>query len=132
MKIKRSAHAVYNIEYHFVWIAKYRKSILVRSVKAYTEYLINQICVEYGLTIIELEVSMDHIHLFVESPPKYSPAEIMNFLKSISARELFKKFPALRKKLWAGEFWGDGYFVGTSGDNVTTDSIKEYIQRHRS
>ena len=132
MKARRSAHAVYNIEYHFVWIPKYRKSIMVRNVKAYVEYLIRRVCKEYGLWIIELEVLSDHVHLFVESPPKYSPAEIMNFLKSITAREIFKKFPILREHFWAGEFWGDGYYVGTSGDKVTTDSIKDYIRRHRS
>ena len=132
MKVRRSPHAVYNIEYHFVWIPKYRKSIMVRNVKAYAEYLIRKVCKEYGLWIIELEVASDHVHLFVESPPKYSPAEIMNFLKSITAREIFKKFAILREHFWAGEFWGDGYYVGTSGDQVTTDSVKEYIRRHRS
>ncbi len=75
MVVKRSAHAVYNIQYHFVWIPKYRKTILKRSVKAYAEYLIKRICKEYGLSIIELEVVADHIHLLVEAPPKYSPAQ---------------------------------------------------------
>jgi putative transposase len=89
------------------------------------DYLIRKVCKEYELWIIELGVASDHVHLFVESPPKYSPAEIMNFPKSITAREIFKKFPILQEHFWAGEFWGDGYYVGTSGDQVTTDSVNQ-------
>ncbi len=55
----------------------------------------------------------------------------MNFLKGITGKEIFKRFPWLRKQLWAGEYWGDGYYVGTSGDQVTKESVEEYIRRHR-
>ena len=75
-----------------------------------------------------MEVVEDHIHIFVEAPPKYSPAEIVQIMKSISGREVFKKYPELRKQLWAGEFWNDGYFVRSVGDNVTAEIIRKYIE----
>ena len=70
----------------------------------------------------------DHVHLFVDATPKFSPAQIVQRLKSITAREIFKKFPQLREQLWAGEFWSDGYYVGIAGDKQTTEMIKKYIR----
>ena len=68
------------------------------------------------------------MHIFIEVPPKYSPAEVVQVMKSISAREIFKKYPKLRKQLWSGELWNDGYFVRSVGDKVTADIIRKYIQ----
>ena len=93
-------------------------------------HILKHIAQEYEFEIVEVEVVPDHVHLFISGPPRYSPAELIKVIKSISARELFKKFPELRKKLWAGEFWGSGYYVGTAGDQVTTEMIQQYI-RHQ-
>jgi len=73
----------------------------------------------------------DHVHIFIEAPPKYSPARLVQILKSISAREVYKKFPEM-KKMWSGEIWNDGYFVRSVGDKVTADIIRQYIkyQKH--
>ena len=129
MAIRRTPHAVYNIQYHFVWRPKYRKSLLIRTRRAYLLYLLERIVREYDLEVVEVEVVPDHIHLFVSAPPRYSPARIMEILKGIPAREMFKKFPKLRKELWAGELWGPGYYVGTAGDKVTSDMVKRYIRQ---
>ena len=75
-----------------------------------------------------MEVMKDHVHIFIEVPPKYSPARVVQIMKSISARKIFEKFPELRKQLWAGEFWNDGYFVRSVGDEVTADIIRKYIE----
>jgi len=83
---------------------------------------------EYGFHIDTMEVMEDHIHVFTEAPPKYSPAEIVQIMKSILARETFKKFPKFRESLWAGELWNDGYFVRSVGDKVTADIIRRYIE----
>jgi len=83
---------------------------------------------EYGFKIDVMEVVEDHIHVFLEAPPKYSPAQLVQMLKSISAKEVFKKFPELRKQLWAGELWNDGYFVRSVGDEVTATIIRKYIE----
>lgn len=129
--IKHAAHAVYNSLHHFVWTPKYRKAILRRSVKAYIEYLFKRIAREYDLEIVELALMPDHIHLLVSTPPRYSPAQIVQLFKGISAREVFKKFPWLKKILWAGEFWNDSYYWGTVGDKTSTEIVLKYIRDQR-
>lgn len=74
----------------------------------------------------------DHIHLFVGAAPKYAPSRVMQILKSISAREMFKRFPELRKQLWGGEFWSDGGYIGTVGDGISSEIIKRYIKEQGS
>jgi putative transposase len=83
---------------------------------------------EYGWEIDEMSVQEDHVHLFLHVPPKYAPAGVVQIMKSISAREVFEKYPELRKELWAGEFWSDGYFVRSVGDKVTAEMVKAYIR----
>jgi len=126
--IRTTKHTVYDLKYHFVWIPKYRKRLLKGEVKEFTEAVFQRIAQEYGWEIEELAIEDDHVHMFLHVPPKYAPAKVAQIMKSISAREIFKEFPRLRKQLWAGEFWGDGYFVRSVGDAVTTEIIKRYIR----
>jgi putative transposase len=128
MGIRRTKHAVYDLNYHFVWIPKYRKHVLGEEVASYLKEVFTKIAEEYGFNIDTMEVVEDHVHIFAEAPPKYSPSEIVQIMKSISAREVFKKFPEIRKQLWAGELWNDGYFVRSVGDKVTADIIRRYIE----
>ena len=92
------------------------------------EVIFSKVAEEYGFKIDTMEVMEDHVHIFVEVPPKYSPARVVRIMKSISAREIFKKFPELNEQLWAGELWNDGYFVRSVGDKVTADIIRKYIE----
>ena len=128
MGIRRTRHAVYELKYHLVWIPKYRKHILDNGVSEYLKEVFGKIAEEYGFKIDTIGIMEDHVHIFVEAQPKYSPAEVVHIMKSISAREVFKKFPKLRKQLWAGELWNDGYFVRSVGDKVTADIIRKYIE----
>ena len=122
----------YDIRYHFVWIPKYRKRLLTRVRQAYLRYLLRRVASEWDLVIVEMEVMEDHVHWFVEAPPRHSPAHIMEVVKSISAREMFAKFPELRRVLWRGELWADGYYVATVGDKVTAEAVRRYIRGQRS
>ena len=128
MGIRRTKHAVYDLKYHLVWIPKYRKQILTGDVAGYLKEVFIHIAEEYGFAIDTMEVVEDHVHIFMEAPPRYAPAEVVQIMKSISGRELFKKFPKIRKQLWAGELWNDGYFVRSVGDKVTADIIRKYIK----
>jgi putative transposase len=128
MGIRRTKHAVYDLKYYLVWIPKYRKHILGGEVSVYLKEVFSLIAEEYGFVIDTMEVVEDHVHVFLEAPPRYSPAEVVQIMKSISGREVFKKFPKLRKQLWAGELWNDGYFVRSVGDKVTADIIRKYIE----
>jgi putative transposase len=111
-----------------VWIPKYRKHILDKEVSDYIKVIFDMIAEEYEFRIDTMGVMEDHVHVFVEVPPRYSPARVVQIMKSISAREVFSKFPNLRKQLWAGELWNDGYFVRSVGDEVTADVIRKYIE----
>jgi putative transposase len=70
----------------------------------------------------------DHVHIFIGAAPKYSPSRVMQIIKSITARMLFEKHPDIKDKLWGGEFWSDGGYIGTVGDGVTADIIRRYIE----
>ena len=95
------------------------------------EELFREIGEAYDITIEEMEVSVDHVHIFCSFPPRYAISEVVGRLKSLSARAVFKEFPKVKRELWGGEFWEDGYFARTVGDKVTAEVIRQYIQRHK-
>ena len=128
--LRRSSHAVYDLKYHFVWIPKYRKRILMPEIADYAKLVFRKIAEEYDMVIDTVEVVEDHVHIFLEAPPRLSPSRIVQILKSMSARELFREFPRLRRQLWGGKLWSRGYFVRAVGDEVTGDVIRRYIQYH--
>jgi len=130
MGVKRTKHAVFDLKYHLVWIPKYRKHILAGEVAQYAKGILQRIADEYGFWVDTMEVMEDHVHVFLEAPPRYSPAEVVQIMKSISVRELFRRFPRFREQLWAGELWSDGHFVRSVGDQVTVEVIRRYIEYH--
>ena len=77
-----------------------------------------------------VEVDLDHVHLYIGLPPQRAVGSAVRILKSISARKMFVRFPYLKRKLWAGELWGDGYFVRTIGEGVTAEMVNRYIEQH--
>jgi putative transposase len=131
MGIRRTKHAVYELKYHLVWVPKFRVRILDKEVAEFVKEIFEQIAQEYEFNIDTMEVMEDHVHIFIEAPPRYAPAEVVQIMKSISAREVFKKFPKVRKTMWSGRIWGDGYFVRSVGDKVTSDIIRKYIKYQR-
>jgi putative transposase len=132
MAPKASAHSVYDLKYHFVWTPKYRKEILTGEVAEAVREIVQSVAEAYEMEIDTMEVMEDHVHVILSAPPRYSPARVMQIMKSISAREIFARFPWVRRKLWGGEFWGDGYFVRSIGDQVTSEIIRRYIQYQKS
>jgi putative transposase len=128
MKTRRTAHTVYQLAYHFVWIPKFRAKILGGAVGMRLKEMILEVCAEYDWEVGGLEVMEEHVHLFLSCPPRYAPAQVMNILKSLTARELYEEFPKLRKAQWSGRMWADGYYVGSSGEQVTDELIQRYIE----
>ncbi|BDB98399.1 IS200/IS605 family transposase [Saccharolobus caldissimus] len=126
MEYKSTRHVKYLCNYHFVWIPKHRRDVLIGSVAEYTKEILKSIAEELGCEIITLEVMPDHIHLFVNCPPRYSPSYLANYFKGKSARLVLKKFPDLRKHT-GGKLWTRSYFVSTAG-NVSSETIKKYIE----
>ncbi len=131
MALRRGAHSVYDTQYHLVWAPKYRKRILMGEVGARVKDVLGEIAQAYDIIIEEMEVSSDHVHVFCSFPPRLSISQVITRFKSLSARTIFKEFPQVKRQLWGGEFWEDGYFARTVGDKVTAEVIKKYIQRHQ-
>lgn len=103
MALRRTSHAVYDTQYHLVWCPKYIKDIFTQSYLR--EELFREIAEEYEFCIEALEVSEDHIHILISFPPRYSISQVVGTMKSISALELFKEHPSLKKRLFSGELW---------------------------
>ena len=131
MTIRRAAHAVYDTKYHLVWAPKYRKWIKREDIRDKAREIFGEVAENYGFEIQEMRVVPDHVHIFLSFPPRYSIARVVGMLKSICASEIFETFPEVKKELWGGEFWEDGYFARTVGDKITADLIKRYIKYHR-
>jgi putative transposase len=130
---RSGAHSRYNLKYHLVWITKYRRSFLVDGLAIRLRQIFTDISQEYGFNIIAQEVMPDHVHLLVEVPPKFAPADIAKIFKSISARKMRAEFlDVIRQYIWKeGTLWAQGYYIASVADGVTTGVVKEYIENQK-
>lgn len=126
--VKRTRHAVYDLKYHMVWVPKYRKIVLKGRVARRVKEIFQGIADRYEFEIDTMEIMEDHVHLFLSAPPRYAPSEIVQIMKSVSAKMVFQEFPEVKEQLWGGELWSDGYFVRSTGDRVTSEVIRKYIR----
>ena len=130
VELKRASHCVYKIRYHMVLSIKYRKKLLLD--KDRIEFF-KEICTEIGkrywFEFDALGTDGDHVHVFVGAAPRYAPSNIMQIIKSITAKTIFKKYPEIKKQLWGGEFWSDDGYIATVGDGITVDIIKSYVEK---
>ena len=113
-----------------VFCIKYRKKLLFEndSIEFFKE-VCSEIGKRYWFESDALGTDGDHVHVFVGAAPKYAPSNVMQIIKSITAKNIFKKYPEIKKQLWGGEFWSDGGYIGTVGDGVTADIIKTYVEK---
>jgi len=125
-------HCKYLVQYHLIWCPKFRYNVLKGNVEEALKRILAEICNKYEYKILELEVMADHIHIFISAKPTIAPTDIVRTLKSITAIQLFKEFPAL-KKFYSrcGSLWSKGYFVSTIG-KVSKDSIQKYIEAQKT
>jgi len=99
MAIRKTAHAVYDTKYHLVWAPKYRKWIKRGDIRDRVKEVFGEIAEHHGFEIQEVRVAPDHVHILLSFPPRYSIAHVVGVLKSISADEVFEKFPEVKKEL---------------------------------
>ena len=127
---RRSAHAVFDIKYHVVWITKYRYKVLKGRVAERTRDLIRQICEARDVTIVRGAVSPDHVHMLLSVPPDLSPSKLVQYVKGRSSRRIQDEFPEIRKRYWGQHLWARGYFCATVGA-VDEKTIREYIENQK-
>jgi REP element-mobilizing transposase RayT len=140
--MSESIHKSHNVTvllYHLVFPAKYRRAVFDEQV----DEILREVCLEiekrYEVKFIEIGVDKDHVHFLVQSVPTYSVTKLVKMIKSLTAKEVFRRCPQVKQKLWGGEFWSDGYFastVGKHGDegmiaNYVKNQGNEYLKLHR-
>ena len=122
------SHNVSRLMYHFVFPAKYRRVVIDREV----DRVIKETCIEiskrYPIYFLEIGSDKDHVHFLIQSVPTYSPTQISRIVKSITAKEVFSKCPDVKKKLWGGEFWSDGFYVATVSEHGNEKVIANYVK----
>ena len=122
------SHNVTVLMYHLVFPAKYRRAVIDAGV----DRAVKDVCLEvekrYQVKFLEIGADADHVHFLVQSVPTYSVTKLVTLIKSITAREVFKKCPHVKKQLWGGEFWTDGYFASTVGKHGDEEMIGRYVQ----
>ena len=130
IELVRSSHKVFKIKYHLVFCIKYRKDLFLEEKYVTT---VKQVCKDiedrFYLLFETIGFDEDHVHFLVELlTTTYSPAKVFQIVKSILARELFRRHPIIKKELYHGEFWSDGGYVGTVGEGINGDIIRNYIK----
>ena len=121
-------HNVSILLYHIVCPAKYRRAIFNESVELVLKEICQDIQERYEIEFLEIGTDSNHAHFFVQSVPRNSPKKIVQTIKSITARELFRRCPEIKKQLWGGALWTEGYFVSTVGQHGTEDMIAKYVR----
>ena len=119
------SHTRWNCKYHIVFAPKYRRKVFYQEKKAAIGKILRQLCEWKGVKIIEAEACPNHIHLFVEIPPKISVSHFMGYLKGKSSLMIFQKWGNMKYTYRNREFWCRGYYVDTVGKN--TKAIDAYI-----
>ena len=124
---RKGSHTIYDIQYHCVWVTKYRYQVLRGEVAERARELIRQVCMSRDNTILKGHISTDHVHVLVSCPPTLSPAKVVQYLKGASSRKLQDEFPHLKKRYWGQHLWARGYFCGTVGA-VTEEMVRRYVE----
>jgi len=120
---------VYNLGYHLIWCPKYRRPVLVDGVETRLKDLLRKKAAEIGVSIVELEVMPDHVHLFVKSSPTAAPHWVVQQLKGFSSHELRKEFPSLKSRL--PSLWTRSYYVESVG-HISEDAVRRYIEEQKN
>ena len=126
--LQKGWHCAYDTHYHIVFPVKYRKALLKPEIEKRIKELSKEIEERYEITMEQIGLDQDHIHLLCSFHPKYSVGSVVQKFKSITARELFKTFPELKKELWGGEFWSDGYYVSTVSEKGNWKAVERYVR----
>jgi len=122
------SHNVTVLLYHFVCPAKYRRVVFSETVDQSLKEICLEISKRYEIAYIEIGIDKDHMHFLIQSIPIMSPTRIIQIVKSITAKEIFKLHPEVKEQLWGGEFWTKGFYVNTVGRHGDENTIQAYVK----
>jgi putative transposase len=128
-KYIHKSHNVSVLMYHFVCPAKYRRTVFSKEVDETLKEICLEISERYEIEFLEIGTDKNHVHFLVQSVRTYSPTKIIQTIKSLTAREIFARHPEVKKKLWGGQFWSDGYFVNTVSKFGSEATVRNYVKK---
>jgi len=126
--VRKSSHCAWQIHYHVVFPVKYRRALLDEEVSGIIVETAREIAERYEIEFEQVGCDRDHIHLLCSAHPKVAPGEIVRIFKSITAREIFRRKPSVKKTLWGGQFWTAGYYVATVGERANWAVVERYVR----
>ena len=125
--MKRSlAHTVWECKYHIVWVPKRRRKVIYGKLKIEIGKILRRLCNYKGIEVLEGNACIDHIHICLSIPPKYSVSTVVGYLKGKSAMIVFENYSSLRKNFRGHSFWARGYYVSTIG--LDEAKVRKYIR----
>ena len=122
---------IYSLQYHIVWVTKYRKSVFVGDIEAEVKTYLLEILKSLDMLPIAMEIMPDHIHLLVDCKPQLRLSDAIKILKGTTARWLFLEHPELKQQLWGGHLWNPSYFVATVSER-TLEQVQQYIDKQKT
>jgi len=125
--LKRLSHTVWDCKYHVVWIPKFRRKVIFGQLRKYLGQVIRELALQKGSRVEEGHLMLDHIHMLISIPPKYSASQVVGFIKGKSAIHIARVYGGRKKNFRGEKFWARGYFVSTVGKDE--QAIREYIQK---
>ena len=126
---KSLAHTVWECKYHIVWVPKNRRKIIYGKLKKDLGKILRKLCEYKGIEVIEGTACIDHIHICMSIPPKYSVSTIVGYLKGKSTMTLFERYSRLRRNFRGHNFWARGYYVSTVG--LDEAKVRKYIKNQQ-
>ena len=127
MSLQRTHHNVYDTHYHIVFPVKYRKALLTDEIPLAIVAIAEGIGLRYDMDFEKIGADINHIHILMSFPPKYGGSDVVRIFKSITAKQLFIQFPILKKDLWGGEFWSDGFYISTVSEHGNWKVVERYV-----
>lgn len=128
-EVGKGYHCAWQIHHHVVFPVKYPKALLDEEVVGIIMETAQGISDRYAIEMESIGCDRDHIHLLCSAHPKMAPGEVVRIFKRITAREIFRRKPSVKKELWGGEFWTDGAYVATVGERANWDTVERYVKK---
>ena len=126
-ELDKGAHSVHSLSYHFIQVVKYRKKVFINdAIVDLLKTKTREIAETFNVDVLEIECDKDHFHMLFKASPLLNIPQFINAVKTITSREIQRRFPDVKRELWKGKFWAPSYFLATSGQ-VTLDVLKGYI-----
>ncbi|MDF2957810.1 MAG: REP element-mobilizing transposase RayT [Candidatus Alkanophagales archaeon MCA70_species_1] len=126
-KLDRGAHSVYSLHYHLIFVVKYRRKVLNHEIIDFLKQKIHEISETFKVEVLAIECDVDHVRILFKAKPTLNIPKYINALKTITSREIKRKFPEVKERLWEKVLWSPSYFLATTGQ-VTLDVLRKYVE----